>query len=151
EYFEQIEAWVSVSSDGRDPFEDCYNGGKNEVLNHVESWGYFYGFYLNYRYYSELVEKSDNNEKYERLRNDYEDCLQELWTYNNDFPEKFYSEAYYDLLTNYNYSISQIFAPYRKSEVVSLYTWKKEFYKQNSISDEEQNVINELFEDARSR
>ena len=57
----------------------------------------------------------------------------------------------YYLLTNYNYSISQIFAPYRKSEVVSIDIWKKEFYKQNSISGEEQNVIDKLFEDARSR
>ena len=150
EYFEQIEAWISVCSDGRDPFEDCYNGGKNEVLNHVESWGYFYGFYLNYRYYSELAEKSDNKE-FNRLKNYYLVCLQELYIQRDDLPQKFYTEAYYDLLILHNYSISQIFAPYRKSEVVSLNTWKKEFYRENFLSEEKQYVINKLFEEARSR
>ena len=154
EYFEQIEAWISVCSDGRDPFEDCYNGGKNEVLNHVESWGYFYGFYLNYRYYSELY---DNKKIYfiSDLIRKYYLYLENSGFYNDSTNGKFYFEAYYDLIDDSSddeivgYKIEQVFAPYRKSDVISLDTWKQVFYKQNLISEEEQTIINGLFEIAQ--
>ena len=153
EYFEQIDAWISVRSDGRDPFEDCYNGGKNEVLNHVESWGYFYGFYLNYRYYSELAEKDSLNEiiynSIEVLKEYYFNVLDINQFRDDSVNGKFYYEGYFVLIDDIGFTVKQIFAPYSDSEVVGLDTWKQVFYKQNLISEENQNVINNIIKKAQ--
>ena len=112
ECFEMLGGWIEQINNGvsltSEKF-DAYNGGKSELANHVESWAYFYGFYLMTKKYANYT----CGDRYKMSAGNKNSKLTYL---------------YYDL---YNYLINmkdsitpaKIFSPYRDVNVKSLSNW----------------------------
>lgn len=114
EYIKMLGGWVEVLANGSSPLQDCYNGGKSKQVCLIESWGYFYGYYLMNKYYGE-----------NRTQYDYVAYLD--GTYNR-LPY-FFHTVYYRL--NKKIPINQIFEPYKYFSVQSVETWYSKLVELN--------------------
>ena len=112
--------WVEVFCNGENPAENCYNDGKSKQVCLIETWGYFIGFYLMIKYYSN--NSTVKNYKSRLLGNG------KSYSY-------FYYDVYYELLKNY--SVEQIFTPYNYFSVQSLTSWFEKFKSLNKEIDSE--------------
>ena len=119
---------VEVFCNGENPAENCYNDGKSKQVCLIESWGYFIGFYLMSKYYSGC--NTSMSYKYvlsQGIRN---------------YPY-FYIDVYNELLKNF--TVSQIFEPYKSFSVQSLTSWFNKFKSINTTIDSEK--IKEMIKD----
>lgn len=140
EYIKMLGGWINVIKNGESPFENCYNDGSSEQVCFIESWGYFYGFYLMNRYYNNLG----------LIINQYKDILEES---SLDIDDYFYYKAYYDLIDNINedsdecsdYTVKQIFEPYKYFSVQSISSWYNKFKEQNKLNEPEQTAVKNTF------
>lgn len=109
EYVEMIGGWVRLLKDDKDPRENTYNDGKSQLVCLIESWAYFYGYFL-------------MNEEY----GGYDNHL-EVKNYKNRFPY-FYNEAFYDLMDAVDeegdlcrgYTVGQMFNALKSKDVQSI-------------------------------
>lgn len=142
EYIKMLGGWVNVIANGESPFENCYNNGSSKQVCFIESWGYFYGFYLMNRYYnsnSRLI-----SEKYKNILEDYN---------LEPYDDYFYYKAYYDLIDENNesgdecsnYTVKQIFEPYKYFSIQSVNSWYNKFKEQNNLNEAEQTAVKNTF------
>ena len=120
EYIKMLGGWAAVIWRGEDLSKNCYNNGTSKQVCLIESWGYFMGYYLMSKYYSN--NSTVKNYKSRLLGNG------KSYSY-------FYYDVYYELLKNY--SVEQIFTPYNYFSVQSLTSWFEKFKSLNKEIDSE--------------
>ena len=128
EYIKMLGGWAAVIWRGEDLSKNCYNNGNSKQVCLIESWGYFIGFYLMSKYYSGC--NTSMSYKYvlsQGIRN---------------YPY-FYIDVYNELLKNF--TVSQIFEPYKSFSVQSLTSWFNKFKSINTTIDSEK--IKEMIKD----
>ncbi|MBO4857952.1 MAG: hypothetical protein J5527_05515 [Treponema sp.] len=118
EFLEMLNGWGEVLSNNQKIEDNCYNDGKSERVCFVESWGFFFGEYLMYKFFANKTKRN-----YKLLLTDTNKAE---YTY-------FYNQAYYELLTN-GYSIKNIFEIYKKSNIASAKSFIDEFAKKYNLS-----------------
>ena len=128
EYIKMLGGWIEVLCNDSSPMEDCYNGGKSKQVCFIESWGYFYGYYLMRKYYQNYS-----------IYNYYERMLET----SENFLPYFYYDAFYD--TSGIISVKQIFEPYKYFSVQSIDSWFEKIKEKYSNKDL-QEKIEKIFE-----
>ena len=127
EFSEMLYGWSEVLSNKESLDDNCYNSGKSERVCFIESWGFFFGDYLMYKFFGYKT----NRDYYLLLTNT-----------NNAEYSFFYNQAYYDMLLK-GYSIRDIFEIYKKSNVASAKSFIDEFARKHNLSysDKEKLII----------
>ena len=117
ECFEMLGGWLEQINNGISPSSDdfdAYNGGKSELACHIESWAYFYGYYLMSNHYA----GNKIGEEYTKLVKS-----------GSSIHEYFYFDKYYELINMLNdkgenlFNAQKIFEAYKDINVKSLSGW----------------------------
>lgn len=156
EYLKMLGGWISLIWQGESPLENCYNDGSSKQVCLIESWAYFYGYYLIDKYYNTNIRNSTKNPNAIITERNYKNLLEYTIT---DYTDYFYPQAFYDLIDDEqdeklnddgnvvengtadkcsNYTISQIFAPYKNFSTQSISEWYKKFVELYVFSDEQE-------------